>query len=834
VALAVAAGTAGGLPAPALAADPDGGAVAADHLARTAGGAAGDYVLLDERPVSAAPGLTGASAMVAAKLLNVTTGEVHVVYRTTDGEIGDHSVLDAHAVAAVAALDPLERKADAPLVAAVAAAPAMALPVAIWLEVDVEAAEAAVRERHPEVTWLGGRPVVSDLEQARALRAELWEARRAAYAAAQDAAAADVVVAGGTVAYASTSAPILFADIPASGIDGLAASDRVQSLGLEGGWEETMTSAGPAVGANWTSGSGDQGNGIRVAVVEYQNVRSTGDLSGQVARSYSTTGNLSYAPSGTADHPMWVAGAIAGLSATYRGVAPGADIVSASTGGYRPSLATDRAIIAAADWAVSPSGGDADIVNTSLGQDTATGAEEARRYFDSIADEDGRTVVGAAGNFSTFGHWDVLSPGTGYNVITVGGLDDRGTAGTGDDVLWYIPGSNGASYRDRSDVSWNPHGDYNKPNLTAPAVNVRTANGMYGSGTSVAAPIVAGISAQLIARDATLASWPEAVRAVLMAGAHRHTRMPDGSINADHEGVGTASATWSNRILVRGGGSWGGYQIGAMQAGDVPVQQFNVVRGQKVRVALAWSSHTSGSNNLDKADALMADLDLRVVGPDGAVVGSYSFDNPYEVVDLVAGASGAVRVEIRHDRFDAPSEPYALAWSVSGPFVDADSSIFRPDILWAWQAGITSGCATDRYCPDQPVTREQMASFLARALHLPATSRDYFTDDERSQHEANINRVAAAGITTGCAATRYCPGATVTREQMASFLARAFALPAATRDYFTDDERSQHEANINRVAAAGITTGCAATRYCPTSSVTRGQMAAFLHRAAAR
>ena len=51
-----------------------------------------------------------------------------------------------------------------------------------------------------------------------------------------------------------------------------------------------MSSAGPTVGANWTSGAGDQGNGIRVAVVEYQNVRNTGDMSGQVVRSHSTTG----------------------------------------------------------------------------------------------------------------------------------------------------------------------------------------------------------------------------------------------------------------------------------------------------------------------------------------------------------------------------------------------------------------------------------------------------------------------------------------------------------------------------------------------------------------
>ncbi|MGH2382219.1 MAG: hypothetical protein ACRDG7_13495 [Candidatus Limnocylindria bacterium] len=51
-----------------------------------------------------------------------------------------------------------------------------------------------------------------------------------------------------------------------------------------------------------------------------------------------------------------------------------------------------------------------------------------------------------------------------------------------------------------------------------------------------------------------------------------------------------------------------------------------------------------------------------------------------------------------------------------------------------------------------------------------------------------------------------------------------------TRDFFIDDNHSDHETDINRVAAAGITRGCTETTYCPLQLVTRGQMAAFLHR----
>ena len=69
-----------------------------------------------------------------------------------------------------------------------------------------------------------------------------------------------------------------------------------------------------------------------------------------------------------------------------------------------------------------------------------------------------------------------------------------------------------------------------------------------------------------------------------------------------------------------------------------------------------------------------------------------------------------------------------------------------------------------------------MASFLARALDLPASETDWFTDDDGLSHESNINAVADAGITLGCGTGIYCPADLVPRDQMASFLARALGL----------------------------------------------------------
>lgn len=165
------------------------------------------------------------------------------------------------------------------------------------------------------------------------------------------------------------------------------------------------------------------------------------------------------------------------------------------------------------------------------------------------------------------------------------------------------------------------------------------------------------------------------------------------------------------------------------------------------------------------------------------------------------------------------------------PFTDIADSKFVLDIVWLAQAGITSGCTQTTFCPKGAVTRGQMASFLARFLNLPPTSVDYFDDDNANKHQSNINRLAAAKITFGCGERKFCPDGLVARDQMASFLSRALKLPATSTDYFSDDAGNRHEDAINRLAASRITSGCAAGRYCPSGLVLREQMAAFVHRA---
>lgn len=171
---------------------------------------------------------------------------------------------------------------------------------------------------------------------------------------------------------------------------------------------------------------------------------------------------------------------------------------------------------------------------------------------------------------------------------------------------------------------------------------------------------------------------------------------------------------------------------------------------------------------------------------------------------------------------------------IAPEFSDIATSTFVDDIHWLLYEGITGGCGGTKFCPKSAVTRVQMAQFLDRALGLPDTATDFFSDDDGITGEASINRLAASGITGGCAAGLYCPSNPVTREHMAIFLDRALDLPDTARDFFTDDTGRTGEVAINRLAAAGLTGGCGGGKYCPAASVTREQMAAFLHRALTR
>ncbi len=192
----------------------------------------------------------------------------------------------------------------------------------------------------------------------------------------------------------------------------------------------------------------------------------------------------------------------------------------------------------------------------------------------------------------------------------------------------------------------------------------------------------------------------------------------------------------------------------------------------------------------------------------------------------------------------ATHEPSVVAADLppGGTFIDDILRAQEPFIEAIAAADLTRGCNppdNDRFCPDAAVTRGQMAAFLARALDLAATGHDWFGDDDASEFEDEINRLADAGITRGCnppADDRFCESARVTRAQMAAFLHRALdGTIAADGDAapFSDTAGSLYAADIAWLRATGISQGCnppANDRFCPDRLITRGEMAVVLSR----
>jgi len=164
-------------------------------------------------------------------------------------------------------------------------------------------------------------------------------------------------------------------------------------------------------------------------------------------------------------------------------------------------------------------------------------------------------------------------------------------------------------------------------------------------------------------------------------------------------------------------------------------------------------------------------------------------------------------------------------------------------VEWVAAEGITGGCSTTPplYCPNSPVTRGQMAVFLCRAMGLAPYNKETPTFGDVPKTNpiyGYVERLVQAGITGGCSANPplYCPNASITRGQMAVFLCRAAGIVPYNKDVptFGDVPKTNPQYTyIEGLVRAGITGGCSASPplYCPTATVTRGQMAVFLWRA---
>jgi len=170
------------------------------------------------------------------------------------------------------------------------------------------------------------------------------------------------------------------------------------------------------------------------------------------------------------------------------------------------------------------------------------------------------------------------------------------------------------------------------------------------------------------------------------------------------------------------------------------------------------------------------------------------------------------------------------------------SDAFYSFICSIGRDGITAGCGGGNYCPGNSVTRAQMAVFLLKGEHgssyvpPPATGTVFADVPANAFAAAWIEELSAEGIAAGCGGGNYCPDNPVTRAQMAIFLLVAehgsgYTPPTCTgifQDVACTPTKAFAVDWIEQLSAEGVTGGCGGGNYCPDDPNTRGQMAVFL------
>jgi serine protease AprX len=371
---------------------------------------------------------------------------------------------------------------------------------------------------------------------------------------------------GGTVGRDLPIVDGFAATIPSSAVDQLGGLEGVRAVTLDakmqptalpmGGGSAALKSAYPAeVRADDMWKSGYTGQGVTVAVVD-TGIANVADVAGRVltvrddlslVHPTSPCENLSGEP--TCDdnygHGTFIAGLIAGNGASsngaWKGIAPGANLVSVKVAG-RDGSADVSNVLAAIQWVVSfKDRYDIKVLNLSLGTDsTQSYRVDPLNYAVERAWDSGITVVVAASNRGP-APGTISKPGDDPLVVTVGAVDDMGTPGLGDDQLpnFSSQGPTAADGLAKPDLAA-PGGHVVSLRAPGSALDTQFPNfidGSYrkGSGTSMSTGIVSGSIALML--QASPGMLPDRVKFALTS-----TARPAASRNPMAVGSGVADS----------------------------------------------------------------------------------------------------------------------------------------------------------------------------------------------------------------------------------------------------------------------------------------------------
>jgi Subtilase family len=468
-------------------------------------------------------------------------------------------------------------------------------------------------------------------------------------------------------------APVLFARLTKAELRELQADERVVGIFLAPVKPvDDLANSLKVSGADTVISAGTKGSGVRVAVWE-QGPDSTTNLT--ISGFFDTT------QSAMSSHARMTNGIIKNKEANKpKGYAPSCRLFSANS--------YDRAAL---DWAVGQR--NCTVISQSF-HDDAEQTSDSLSFMDIYKDwlalrSPYPTIVMASGNGTSTEYVNHKS----FNTLTVGNHDDTAAAMSGSTVF-------------RNPAS--PHSDRELPEICANGTGVSVA-GLTDSGTSFAAPAVAGSVALVQGVDTILQIWPEGCRAILLAAADKNitgsTWWKDVSTGTDaRDGAGSLDAQQAVAITRarRGRNNSGhalGWDIGYFEDGlfgtdrmstfvyriTVPTIRLQFFTRPRVKVALAWNSAVTTINfplttfELPISSVLTHDYDLMVFDANGGLVGySGSYDNSYEVAEFNAVGGATYTVKIR--RWAGSGDmPYGIAWSTRSDF--RLSSVLLSEVL---------------------------------------------------------------------------------------------------------------------------------------------------------